>query len=127
MSETDSFEPPFAALGAGFALLFSYDEAKSQGSRCRRLVAWLVSEAQQRLSNCLQVRCCAKREHFAEVQGLQPEDQGQNRAVTVLYVPCSFDSKTRQRVSEARNLFSGAAAPLQLPPGLPQRTLADKG
>ena len=37
-------------------------------------------------------RCRAKREHLVRFQGLLPESQGLNLALTVLYVLCSPDS-----------------------------------
>ena len=47
--------------------------------------------AAQRIAT-LQVRFQAKRAHHARFQGIRPESQGQNLALTVLYMPYSLDS-----------------------------------
>ena len=47
----------------------------------------------------------AKREHLQGVEGLLPESQGQNLAVTVLDVPRSLDSGAAGRVHEEKSLY----------------------
>ena len=56
-----------------------------------RGVRFLVSEVPRyRIDNSQVARCRAKWEQLESFQGLLPQSQGQNLAVTFLYVPCSY-------------------------------------
>jgi len=71
----------------------------------------------------------AKRGQLKRFQGLLPESQGQNRALTVLYVPNSLDSGTREcgssqiktrNVHMCSNFLGVWHIPLELPEWRPE-------
>ena len=74
------------------------------------------------------LRCQAKGEQPKTIQGLSPESQGQNLALTVLHVPYSLDSgRTTMVIDQApdKPLLNAAALNLQ-PHGWTLRVLRRK-